>query len=203
MDENFLEIRDLERAKKILEDIPNGVEKASIRAINRSLTTLKKNLKKEVTRNYGIKSNDVEKSLSTKKPTYTAISGLIRSKAPTISMYKFFKSQNKKGVTVLIKKSEGKHRVKGKDTLHGIPFVAKMANGHYGIFQRNNRVRKVEIKDKSYKTQGLTQLNTLSIPQMLGSNSVMEYVKNNGAQEMVEQNFEREVDKILKGYYKK
>lgn len=203
MEENFLEIKDLERAKKLLENIPNGVERAATRAINKSIITLKKDLKKEVTKNYGIKSTDVEKSLSTKKATFTALNGVIKSKSRVISMYKFFKSQTQKNITVLIKRSEGRKKVKGKTNLNGAPFIARMSNGHHGIFQRNNKVRKVQGKNKMYSTQGLTQLNTLSIPQMLGSNSVMEYIRSNGAEKILEKNFDNEVDKILEGYYKK
>lgn len=202
MSNNFLEIEGIEEAQKLLENIPNGIERATTRAINRSLTTLKKNLKKEVTKNYGIKSTDVEKSLSTQKATFTAMKGIINSRSPVTSMYKFAKGNSKKGVTVLIKRSEGRKRVKGKSDLNGLPFIARMSNGHYGIFQRNKKKRRVQTGNKSSVKEGLTQLNTLSTPQMLGNETVMEYVQENGAKEMLQKNFEREVEKVLEGYYK-
>lgn len=202
MNDNFLELKDLEKAKKLLENIPNGVERAATRAINRSLTTLKKELKKEVTKNYGIKSTDIEKALSTKKATFTALNATIKAKSPVLSLHKFYKSQSKKGITVLIKKSEGRKKVKGKSNLNGLPFIAKMSNGHVAIFQKNNKVRKVQGKKKNYNAQGLTQLNTVSIPQMLGSETVMQHLKENGADDMLQKNFEREIEKVLKGYYK-
>lgn len=45
--EDFIEIRNLAKVEKLLKDIPKGVEKATSSAINRSLVTLKKNVKKK------------------------------------------------------------------------------------------------------------------------------------------------------------
>lgn len=65
--EDFIEIRNLEKVEKLLKDIPNGVERATSSAINRSLVTLKRDIKKEVTDNYGIKASDVEQWLLKKR----------------------------------------------------------------------------------------------------------------------------------------
>ena len=63
-----------------------------------------------------------------------------------------------------------------------------MKNGHKGIFQKKEN-RKIE------------ELKTLSIPQMLGSESVMEYIRsNNEVDNVLEKNLRREVNRILKGY---
>lgn len=186
--EDFIEIKNLAKVEKLLKDIPKGVEKATSSAINRSLVTLKKNVKKEVTDNYGIKSTEVEKAMVVQKATLTKITGSIESKSPLLSLYKFLKSNNENEIKVLIKKTSGTQRVRGKKNLKGKPFIARMKNGHKGIFQKKEN-RKIE------------ELKTLSIPQMLGSESVMEYIKsNNEVDNVLEKNLRREVNRILKGY---
>lgn len=61
-------------------------------------------------------------------------------------------------------------------------------NGHKGIFQRKEDNRIQELK-------------TLSIPQMLGSKTIMEYIKNSGkVDDILEKNLEREINRILKGH---
>lgn len=186
--EDFIEIRNLAKVEKLLKDIPKGVEKATSSAINRSLVTLKKNVKKEVTDNYGIKSTEVEKAMVVQKATLTKITGSIKSKSPLLSLYKFLKSNNENEIKILIKKTSGTQRVRGKKNLKGKPFIARMKNGHKGIFQKKEN-RKIE------------ELKTLSIPQMLGSESVMEYIRsNNEVDNVLEKNLRREVNRILKGY---
>ena len=182
--EDFIEIRNLAKVEKLLKDIPKGVEKATSSAINRSLVTLKKNVKD----NYGIKSTEVEKAMVVQKATLTKITGSIKSKSPLLSLYKFLKSNNENEIKVLIKKTSGTQRVRGKKNLKGKPFIARMKNGHKGIFQKKEN-RKIE------------ELKTLSIPQMLGSESVMEYIRsNNEVDNVLEKNLRREVNRILKGY---
>lgn len=186
--EDFIEIRNLAKVEKLLKDIPNGVERATSSAINRSLVTLKKNIKKEVTDNYGIKSTEVEKAMVTQKASWTSLRGNIKAKSPLLSLHKFLNSTNNDKIYVIVKKIDGKKKVQGKKNLKGQPFVARMMNGHKGIFQRKEN-RKIQ------------ELKTLSIPQMLGSESVMEYIKsNNEVDILLEKNLEREINRILKGY---
>lgn len=189
MENNFIELKNLDKAKKLLSGIPNGIERAASSAINRSIVTLKKELKKKVTTEYNIKSTEIEKSLNTKKATFSDLTGTIYSKSPTLSLYKFFVSQNS-GIYVKVKKTEGKKLVVGKPGRRGKPFISGMRNGHIGIFQRK------------YKSNyPIKEHRTLSIPQMLGTESIMEYIAKNGqAEKLIEERIEKEIDRILKGY---
>lgn len=198
MSDNFIEVKNIEKAQKLLENIPKGIERATTRAINRSLTTLKKDLKKKVTSEYGIKSTELEKKMSVRKATFTTLSGSIYSKAPTISLYKFFKSSTTRGISVLVKKSDGRKIVNGNPRLRGRPFIAKMKNGHIGIFQRSHRTRK---NNAGKEVSVIQDLKTLSIPQMLGSKTIMEYINDSRETEkLIEKNLDKEIEKILKGY---
>lgn len=204
MSDNFIEVKNIEKVEELLKDIPHGTEKAATRAINRTVTTLKKELKKKVSSEYGIKSGDIEKELQVSKAKYSNLTARIVAKGPTISLHRFFKSNTRKGITVLIKKVDGRKIVSGKPNLVGKAFLAKMRSGHTGIFQRNHKTRKVQYKNRSYNAAGITELKTLSIPQMLESDSIMSYLsKDDGITKVLEKNFEREIDKVLKGYVKK
>lgn len=200
-----VEIKNLERAKNLLSGIKDGVERASASAVNRSITTIKKDLKKDVTTNYNIKSSEIEKKLYVKKANFKNTMGFINSKSKLLSLYKFFSNKNPNGdIFVKVKKKEGKKRIQGKEDLHGKPFVAKMSNGHIGIFQRSYKTRSKTFELKSGKTKNrdveiIKDLKSTSIPQMLGSDSVQEYVDKK-APEILEKNMDREIERILKGY---
>lgn len=188
----IIEIKNLDKAQKLLSGIENGVERAASSAINKSITTIKKDLKKDVVSNYAITSSKVENTLSVKKANYTSMIGYINSKSDRLSLYKFFSSKKSDGtIFVRVKKKEKRKKVKGKDYLFGKPFTATMKNGHKGIFQRKskNRAEASRIQD----------LKTLSIPQMLGTESIQEYI-NGKAPEILEKNMDKEIERILKGY---
>ena len=190
MANGFIEIKNLDKAQKLLSGIKNGIERATSSAVNRSIITIKKDLKKDVTSNYAITSKEVEKTLSVKKANFKSPIGYIRSKSPRLSLYKFFKYKKSDGtLLVRVKKREKRKVVVGKDNLYGRPFLATMKNGHRGIFQRKASNRKATIQD----------LKTVSIPQMLGTKSVEEYVEDK-APKILEKNLDREIDRILKGH---
>lgn len=200
-----IEVQNLDKAQKLLSGIENGVERAVSSAINKSIITIKKDLKKDVISNYNIKSSEVEKKLSIKKATFNHTMGFLNSKSGLLTLHKFFSSRKPDGTLyVKVKKKGGKKKVKGKDTLKGKPFIATMKNGHTGIFQRTYRTMQKEFTYKSGKkvkreVAAIEDIKTLSIPQMLGTNSVQEYV-NEKAPDIVEKNLEKEIDRILKGY---
>ena len=187
-----VEIKNLERAQKLLSGVKNGIERATSSAVNRSIITIKKDLKKDVTSNYAIKSSEIENKLSVKKATFSNTTGYITSKAPLLSLHKFFSSKKADGtIYVRVKKREKRKVVKGKSNLFGKPFIATMKNGHRGIFQRKSTNRKESTR--------IQDLKTVSIPQMLGSKSIQEYIDEK-APEILEKNLDKEIDRILKGY---
>lgn len=112
--EDFIEIRNLTKVEKLLKDIPNGVERAVSSTINRSLVALKRDVKKEVTDNYGIKASDVEKAMVTQKATWTNLRGNIKAKSPLLSLHKFLNSTNDDEIYVLVKKLMEREKFKVK-----------------------------------------------------------------------------------------
>ena len=194
--------KELEKAQKLLGGIENGVKRAITSAINHSLGKAKTKLKKKITQEYYIKSSDVEKTLSIKKANYSTLAGTISSRSKRTSLTKL--KIKKSGTSILsgVKKSNGIKLLQGKDNLFGRPFTAKMKNGHIGVFQRKTKQRiRVGMVSSSEQENPIQELYTLSIPQMAGEKGVQKYIEEE-AEKMVNERFEHEVERILKGYIK-
>jgi len=183
-----IEMIGMKRVQSFLNGVENGTERAVTVGINKTLTKLKTMAKKRVTEEYAIKSGEIEKTLSIRKANFSTLSGTLYSKSPAIALHKFLKSKKKSNLTVVIKKKEGAKSVNGLSKYNGRPFLATMKNGHSGIFQRKGK-RPYPIKE----------LYSLSIPQMLGHESMKEYVEAEGGA-LLENLVMKEVSRILKGY---
>ena len=194
--------KELEKAQKLLGGIENGVKRAITSAINHSLGKAKTKLKKKITQEYYIKSSDVEKTLSIKKANYSTLAGTISSRSKRASLTKL--KIKKSGTSILsgVRKSNGIKLLRGKDELFGKPFTAKMKNGHTGVFQRKTKQRiGVGMGSSSEQENPIQELYTLSIPQMAGEKGVQKYIEEE-AEKMVNERFEHEVERILKGHVK-
>ena len=194
--------KELEKAQKLLGGIENGVKRAITSAINHSLGKAKTKLKKKITQEYYIKSSDVEKTLSIKKANYSTLAGTISSRSKRASLTKL--KIKKSGTSILsgVRKSNGIKLLRGKDELFGKPFTAKMKNGHTGVFQRKTKQRiGVGMGSSSEQENPIQELYTLSIPQMAGEKGVQKYIEEE-AEKMVNERFEHEVERILKGRIK-
>lgn len=194
--------KELEKAQKLLGGIENGIKRAITSAINHSLGKAKTKLKKKIIQEYYIKSSDVEKTLSIKKANYSTLAGTISSRSKRTSLTKL--KIKKSGTSILsgVKKSNGIKLLQGKDNLFGRPFIAKMKNGHNGVFQRKTKQRiGVGMRSSSEQENPTQELYTLSIPQMAGEKGVQKYIEEE-AEKMVNERFEHEVERILKGHIK-
>ena len=197
-----IDSKEIEKAQKILQGIKNGVEKAITTSINRSLGKAKTKLKKKITQEYYIKSYDVEKTLSVEKANYSTLAGTIWSRSKRTSFTKLKLKKSGKNLLIGIKKSNGMNLIQGKSDLFGKPFIAKMQNNHIGVFQRKTRQRIGIGKVTTRKQENsIKELYTLSIPQMAGEKGVQKYIEEE-AEKLVNERFEHEVNRILKGYFK-
>ena len=186
--ENFLEVKNIDVAEAMLRGIPNGIERAITSSINRTLAKVKTDMKKKTTSDYNIKASEIENKLSVYKANFSNLRGTIYAKTPRLALSKFITSSDKGNIKVRVKKNESSKKVMGKPRLYSKPFTAVMKSGHLGIFQRIG-VKKLPI----------SQLYTIGIAEMLGSQSVTEFTVEQG-NIYLENYFEREVNRILKGY---
>lgn len=88
-------------AKRLLETFPKEVDLAASAAINRTITTVKKEVSKAVTKNYTIKSGTVKQTLDTKRSSGNKLSGEIRSEGSPMSLKRFRVSRNAMGTNFL------------------------------------------------------------------------------------------------------
>lgn len=84
-------------AKRLLETFPKEVNLAASAAINSTITTVKKEVSKAVTKNYTIKSGTVKQTLETKRSSGNRLSGEIRSEGSPMSLKRFRVSRNAMG----------------------------------------------------------------------------------------------------------
>lgn len=201
--EHFLEVKNLEVAEAMLRGIPNGIERAVARTVNKALGKVKTEMKAKVTSEYNIKKMEVEKLLVLQKANFSTLRGSISAKSHRTPLIKFMTSRSENGITVEVNKSEMSKILRGNPKYYGKPFLATMLNGHKGIFQRSDTKRRkmTSGKNEGKKQVPIAQLYSLSISEMLGSETVSEYAIEKG-QDYLEQIMAKEVDRILKGYVK-
>lgn len=129
----------------LLEVIPKGLEKATARAVNKTLVTTRAHMVKMVRRDYNVKAGSVRNALEIRKARWNSLYGKIRGAgAPGVPLMEFVRgSKNapstkrlksgayrpKVGIPVLIRKVRGKKQAKGV-------FLARMPSGHVGAFKR-------------------------------------------------------------------
>ncbi len=146
--------RDLEELVDTLQVVPDGLEKATARAINRTLVSTRAYMVKIVCRDYAVKAGDVRRELAIKKANWSTLTGKISgSGSPGIPLVNFVRMRRvpstrriksyvltragyytrgfdpKIGVPVLVRRDRGKVPAKGV-------FVARMSSGHVGAFKR-------------------------------------------------------------------
>lgn len=102
----FLEVKNLEKAEAMLKNIPNGIERAITGTINKALVKVKSEIKKKVSKDYNIIKKDVDKDLKIRKATFATLTGTISARYPREPIIRFLASSSKKNTKVKIKKTE-------------------------------------------------------------------------------------------------
>lgn len=104
----------IERAKKLLSEVPGGVETAMMRSINRAAQAGKTQAVKEVRARYTVKAGDVRQTLTTSKATRAKLEAEIVSRGPMLGLAAYKHSPktdstgaNRKRVRVSVKRDGG------------------------------------------------------------------------------------------------
>lgn len=199
----FLEVKNLEKAEAMLKNIPNGIEIAITGTINKTLVKVKSEIKKKVSKDYNVIKKDVDKDLKIRKANFATLTGTISARYPREPIIRFLASSSKRNTKVKIKKTEKSKVLNGKPEYVGKPFITILQNGHIGIFQRKSNERKRTSKGKNIgkKQTPIAQLYTISISEMIASESVSKYAMEQG-EKYIETILEKEINRILLGYTK-
>lgn len=194
------------RAEVLLKNVPNGVTKALVAALNRAAEGARSDAVRKVRERYYIKAADVRDAIKIKKATPDDLAAIVHAKGSPIALSKFRLTPSKpptkrrtKPIIARVVRGEG-GPIKGA-------FVARMASGHVGAFIRAGTPRRREemfvrvggqLKKKKVKDLPIQQLYGPSLPQMLGHKSVTEFVEEQ-ARERLESRLEHEIDRLLRG----
>ncbi len=186
------------RVEKLLNEVPKGAERALSNSMNRGLSKIKTAAFKKVRTVYAVQNDALNATtiIRIKNTSTGDIAGYVSFSGVKIPLYKF-------NVTP----KEGKGTVKaglkkGSMTEFENAFVANMASGHVGVFERNNeqgiknRLNKYEA---NRHTEKVTEIMGLSAAQMVGNEDVISSLEEE-AQETINERIEHEIDRLLNGY---
>lgn len=178
--------KQIERAEELLKNIPDGVSKAIVNAINRAAEGARTDAVKKARERYHVKAKDIRKTIEIERATYENQAAIVRAEGSPLALSKFKitpskppQKRRKKPVIARVIRGEG-------GPIPGA-FVARMKSGHIGVFKRAGKSR-----------LPITQLFGPSVPQMLGYETVTAFVEER-AQERLEQRLEYEIDRLLRG----
>ncbi len=208
------DISEIEDLLTVLKVLPNGLEKATSRAINRTLVSTRAYMAKTIREDYAIKAGDIRKELVIKKAWWSQLYGSISgSGSPGLPLMDFVRGSKaapstKKlkngayrpsvGVPVLIRKDKGKIAVRGG-------FIAKMPNGHVGIFRRADPSKtgrklansQIRIQQTALADRYIKELHGPSPIRILSSDYYDEKIED-FSDETLQKNFQHEADYVLK-----
>lgn len=170
-----LDIKGLNELKNTLNE--SMIKKVAGRTIKRTTSKLKTVTAQEVRKTYNIKSKDLKNYIKLKK--VSNFKYIVKIVSRQSNLAKFGARQTKKGVSVLVKKGEGRKLITGA-------FLARGQNGSMRVFKRHTKDGKK-----------LKAFYSLSIPQMFNKD-----VMNKGFDE-AQKTFEKEFEHNLDYYMRK
>lgn len=156
---------------------PNAISNA----LNRGMTNVGSNIRKEVRKEYHIKAGDVNATLSRHRANRGSLTATVESKGHLIGLDKFkvnprtINPRRKTPLRVAVKKSGG-------STVGGA-FMAEI-NGPKLLM----RMKKTRLP--------IRRLFGPSIPQMLGREDIREFIMNDG-QDTFDRRLEHEINRLL------
>lgn len=170
----FINDKEIKQIAIKLKGLPKQIPGATASALNRTLDYTVTQTKKEVTNIYAIKQKEVNATLKKKRASKSSLNASIQSTGKTIALSKFphnpkqYKPKNKK-VKVKVKKQEGYKIIKTSPST----FVQTMGSTH--IWMREGKSR-----------TPVRLLRTLSVPQMISNNEVMDVVQRKAGEKLQE-----------------
>lgn len=204
VDENALKMIELK-----LDSMSAKAPEVLKKAINDTAKKLKNDLKVEVKKNYTAKVGGINKAISIKKATNRQIEAVVTATGRPIPLAKFKNIEKDSVRAKVIKKNKLKPlTLSGAD--HNSKdlksFIAKMSNGHDGIFQRTpgksmkgHGSRTLKNGRKTKGRDGIKQFYGNSIPTMLGNENIVYLKTERKASEYLKESLEKHIAKVLEG----
>ena len=206
-----IKVPDLEKVKRKLGTLESQASKSMKNAINKTLKETSTLMVKAVKENYTAKVADIKKTISIRKSKVKDLSGEVISKSNKRIPLKGFSTNPSKPVPLNTKYTKAK--VKKKNSRKALPgkgnkssaFVAKMSNGHIGVYQRiiGKEVSKATSRTKNRENSiwagkedyAIAELFGMPVPYMIGEKKVAKKIRKE-AQIFLEKTLDSEIKKI-------
>jgi len=182
---------EFKRAYNALQHIHGGAPKAIMRALNHAAYKARKEAVEAVCANYAVKPAEVRRTMVIKRATPNNLLCEIISEGSPRPLIKFNVNPKKPPVQSGKRISQRKKIVAGVKfgVQKALPFafIAKLDNGHIGVFSR-----------KGGKSLPIKQRYSLSIPQAFGNDSIREFLLGQAIMNFSVE-LDRQIDLILGG----
>lgn len=190
-----IQAKGLNDVQGLLADIQGGTGRALSRSINRTIKGVRTDVTDEVKASVNLTKSFIQKQTGMKtqqtfiihNATPALPKGSISTRGANVPLIQYSNQRGKrqkypKNITVQVKKSRGKHRMRHM-------FIPQLRSGHRGLFvqvsgKTINRNRKIEQKFGP------------RVPDILSNKEVMEKVENKASVRM-DKNLAHEVDYLL------
>lgn len=164
--------KDLARAAQLLNGMPSAIDQVSKKAVRKAVKGVKREAVQKVTERYTIQKARVGKTM---RVTYQGAGAVFSSKGP-VNDLSYFKHQPRS--VPRRRPPTGQYLysqvVKGQGGTIAHAFLARMKSGHVGVFRRTAGNASLPIE----------KLAGPSVPQMLGSPSISEYMEKHLAERL-------------------
>lgn len=173
--------------------ISNDKRKLAVaRAINHTMAKAKTQVSREIRNIYTVDARTLNKALSQIKADRLTLTGMIKAKGKPLPLAVFRARQNKKGVSIEIKK--------GRRKLFPGVFLATMKSGHTDVMVRGKYSQgKIARRHKRIRPTGndlpITAMAGVSIPSQL-SNKIIIQSLNKSINEMFPQRLSHELKRV-------
>lgn len=198
-----IECPDLKRVEQRLKGMKGKAPAAMSSAINRAAQNVKSNMAKLSAQRYLIKQKNVKSTITQTKSTKSTLSAQVVSRAESkIDLYKF-KANPKKPkpqnppefYKSQVLKAGGLKELSGSDD-RSKAFVAQMASGHIGIFERQLNAQRSSPRSGRKSDQPIVELMGLAVPSMIGQKDTVEKIKQEG-EKTLRNRLDHEIDRML------
>lgn len=173
--------KEVRKAISKLSKFPKEIPKVTSAALNRTITSVTKTIKKEVTNKYSIKAGEVAKTFKIRKASNGNLSAVINSQGKIMTL-SHFPANLKAGWS-------GKANIKVKVKRTGYKEVNTTPGAFVASLAGNLHI----VKRKSSNSYPIEVLRTLSIPQMISNTEISEKVMKD-AGEQLQKRIEHEVE---------
>lgn len=198
-----VECPDLAGVQKRLKNAKGKAPSALSNAINRAAQNVKSNMAKLAAARYLVKQKDVKPTITQTKSSKDTLSAEVVSHAQSkIDLYKFKTNPSKpkpKSPPDFYKsqvlKDSGLKELSGSQD-RSKAFVAQMASGHVGVFERQLDARRSSPRAGRKTDQPIVELMGLSIPSMIGQKDNVEKIRQEG-EKTLKDRLDHEINRAL------